>query len=183
MASVAESGVTPASRRRRFSRRRIGQAAAPYVLLAPAAAVIGLVLAYPLFLLVKMSFQKYGLFELIQHQGKWVGTANYASIFHDGEFWHVVLRTLIFTTVCVSLTMIFGTAIALLRTAPFSTTRTNWPGFNAPSALAISARISYVPVVGLTRVSLKLIFPLRGNIEPSESLIVTSYALSFGIDS
>jgi N,N'-diacetylchitobiose transport system permease protein len=114
VASVAESGVIPASRRRRFSRRRIGQAAAPYVLLTPAAAVIGLVLAYPLFLLVKMSFQKYGLFELIRHQGKWIGTANYASIFHDGEFWRVVLRTLVFTAVCVSLTMILGTAIALL---------------------------------------------------------------------
>jgi N,N'-diacetylchitobiose transport system permease protein len=114
VASVAESGVIPASRRRRFSRRRVGQAAAPYVLLTPAAAVIGLVLAYPLFLLVKMSFQKYGLFELIRHQGKWIGTANYASIFHDGEFWHVVLRTLVFTAVCVSLTMVLGTAIALL---------------------------------------------------------------------
>jgi len=114
VASVAESGVIPASRRRRFSRRRVGQAAAPYVLLTPAAAVIGLVLAYPLYLLVKMSFQKYGLFELIRHQGKWVGTANYASIFHDGEFWHVVLRTIVFTAVCVSLTMVFGTAIAML---------------------------------------------------------------------
>ena len=114
VASVAESGVIPASRRRRFSRRRLGQATAPYVLLTPAALVIGLVLAYPLFLLVKMSFQKYGLFELIRHKGRWVGTANYASIFHDAEFWHVVLRTLVFTTVCVSLTMILGTAIALL---------------------------------------------------------------------
>ncbi|HEY5659682.1 MAG TPA: sugar ABC transporter permease [Gaiellaceae bacterium] len=114
MASVAESGYIPASRRRRFSRRRVGQATAPYLLLLPAAAVIGLVLAYPLYLLVKMSFQKYGLFELIRHKGVWIGTANYASILHDGEFWHVVLRTVVFTAVCVSLTMIFGTAIALL---------------------------------------------------------------------
>jgi N,N'-diacetylchitobiose transport system permease protein len=114
VASVAESGYIPASRRRRFSRRRVGQAAAPYVLLLPAAAVIGLVLAYPLFLLGKMSFQKYGLFELIRHKGHWIGTANYASIFHDGTFWHVVLRTIAFTTVCVSLTMVLGTAIALL---------------------------------------------------------------------
>jgi N,N'-diacetylchitobiose transport system permease protein len=114
VASVAESGYIPASRRRRFSRRRAGQAAAPYVLLTPAAAVIGLVLAYPLFLLGKMSFQKYGLFELIRHKGHWIGTANYASIFHDGTFWHVVLRTIAFTTVCVSLTMVLGTAIALL---------------------------------------------------------------------
>ena len=114
MASVAESEFRLASRRRRFSRRRVGQAAAPYVLLTPAAAAIGAVLAYPLYLLVKMSFQKYGLFELIRHQGRWIGTANYASIFHDGEFWRVVLRTIAFTAVCVSLTMVLGTAIALL---------------------------------------------------------------------
>jgi N,N'-diacetylchitobiose transport system permease protein len=83
-------------------------------LLTPAVAVIGVVLAYPLYLLAKMSFQKYGLFELIRHQGRWIGTANYARIFHDGEFWHVVLRTAAFTAVCVSLTMVLGTAIALL---------------------------------------------------------------------
>ena len=114
MASTAETEFPLASRRRRFSRRRVGQVAAPYVLLLPAAAVIGVVLAYPLYLLVKMSFQKYGLFELIRHKGRWVGTANYASIFHDSEFWHVVLRTILFTAVCVSLTMVLGTAIALL---------------------------------------------------------------------
>jgi N,N'-diacetylchitobiose transport system permease protein len=114
VASVAESGVIPASRRRRFSRRRIGQAAAPYVLLTPAVAVIGVVLAYPLYLLAKMSFEKYGLFELIRHQGRWIGTANYSRILHDGEFWDVVLRTAAFTAVCVTLTMVLGTAIALL---------------------------------------------------------------------
>ena len=114
MASVAESEFTLASRRRRFSRRRVGRIAAPYVLLAPAAAVVAVVLAYPLYLLGKMSFEKYGLFELIRHKGRWIGTANYSSIFHDTEFWHVVLRTVAFTAVCVSLTMVLGTAIALL---------------------------------------------------------------------
>jgi len=114
VASVAESEFTLASRRRRFSRRRLGRIAAPYVLIAPAAAVVAVVLAYPLYLLGKMSFQKYGLFELIRHQGRWIGTANYSSIFHDTEFWQVVLRTIAFTAVCVSLTMVLGTAIALL---------------------------------------------------------------------
>jgi N,N'-diacetylchitobiose transport system permease protein len=114
VASVAESGVIPGSRRRRFSRRRVGHVAAPYVLLTPAVAVIGLVLAYPLYLLVKMSFQEYGLKSILSHKGVWIGTANYAKIFHDSEFWHVVLRTVLFTAVCVSLTMVFGTAIALL---------------------------------------------------------------------
>ena len=75
---------------------------------------IGVILGYPLYLLVKMSFEKYGLFELIRHKGRWVGTANYAHILHDGQFWHVLLRTIVFTVVNVTLTMVLGTAIALL---------------------------------------------------------------------
>jgi N,N'-diacetylchitobiose transport system permease protein len=83
-------------------------------LLTPAAAVLGVVLAYPLYLLVKMSFEKYGIRSLFTHKGTWVGTNNYTSIFHDAEFWHVVLRTVLFTGACVTLTMVLGTAIAML---------------------------------------------------------------------
>jgi len=61
-----------------------------------------------------MSFEKYGLFELIRHKGKWIGLDNYTTIFHDSQFWHVLLRTVVFTAVNVSLTMVLGTAIALL---------------------------------------------------------------------
>ena len=115
MVSVAESEYPLASRRRRrFSRQRVGRATAPYILLAPAAAVIGLVLAYPLYLLGKLSFEKYGLFELIRHKGRWVGLDNYSKIFHDSQFWTVLGRTLLFTVAAVTLTMVLGTAIALL---------------------------------------------------------------------
>jgi N,N'-diacetylchitobiose transport system permease protein len=113
--SVAESELPLASRRRRrITRRSVGRAVAPYALLAPATAVVGLVLAYPLYLLVSLSFQKYGLFELIRHSGRWIGADNYSHIFHDGQFWTVLGRTVLFTVVNVSLTMILGTAIALL---------------------------------------------------------------------
>ena len=114
MVSVAETELPLASRRRRLTRQRAGRAFAPYALVAPAAAVIGVVLGYPLYLLVKLSFQKYGLFELIRHSGRWIGTQNYAHILHDSQFWHVLLRTVAFTAVNVSLTMVLGTAIALL---------------------------------------------------------------------
>jgi N,N'-diacetylchitobiose transport system permease protein len=80
----------------------------------PALLVLGVVLAYPLYKLVAMSFQKYGLAELISHKGTWVGTANYGQILHDSEFWHALLRTVAFTAVAVGLTMVLGTAIALL---------------------------------------------------------------------
>jgi N,N'-diacetylchitobiose transport system permease protein len=115
VASVAESEFPLASRRRRrFTRQNLGHALAPYALLAPAATAIGVILGYPLYLLVAMSFEKYGLVELIRHKGRWVGTANYAHIFHDSQFWHVLLRTILFTVVNVTLTMVLGTAIAFV---------------------------------------------------------------------
>jgi N,N'-diacetylchitobiose transport system permease protein len=113
--TVAESEVSLASRRRRrWSRHRVVGAVAPYGLLAPAALVLGAVLFYPLYLIGRLSFEKYGLFELIRHQGKWIGLDNYTRIVHDGEFWRVLARTIAFTVVSVSLTMVLGTAVALL---------------------------------------------------------------------
>ena len=103
-------------RRRRLTRRRVGSALAPYVLVAPTAAIIGAVLAYPLYLLVRLSFQKYGLFELVRHHGKPIGFDNYTRILHDHEFWTVLARTVAFTVVNVTLTIVLGTAIALLLT-------------------------------------------------------------------
>jgi N,N'-diacetylchitobiose transport system permease protein len=110
-------GPHPAARRARASgatRRRVVSATAPYLLVAPTLIVLAAVLAYPLYDLVKVSFQHFGLKELIHHTGTWVGTENYRSVLGDSEFWHVVLRTTIFTLVNVALTMVVGTLIALL---------------------------------------------------------------------
>jgi len=115
--AVAESEFDLASRRRRrWSRHHLGQAALPYGLLAPTAVVIGAVLGYPLYLIARLSLEKYGLFELIRHKGTWIGLENYTRILHDSQFWRVLLRTVVFTAVNVSLTMVLGTAIALLLT-------------------------------------------------------------------
>ena len=56
----------------------------------------------------------YGLFELIQHHGTWVGLSNFGSVLHDPVFWHTLVRTVIFTVANVGLTMMLGTLIALL---------------------------------------------------------------------
>jgi N,N'-diacetylchitobiose transport system permease protein len=77
-------------------------------------AVIGAVLAYPLYSLVRLSFQHYTLFELIRHAGQSVGLANFTSVLHDQVFWHTLLRTVIFTIANVGLTMVLGTGLALL---------------------------------------------------------------------
>jgi N,N'-diacetylchitobiose transport system permease protein len=107
--------VEPAARpARRRSRGRVAARSAPYALILPAAAVIAAVLGYPMYKIVALSFQKYGLFELIRHSGTWIGFDNYSQVLHDHTFWQVLLRTIVFTVVNVGLTMVLGTLVALL---------------------------------------------------------------------
>jgi N,N'-diacetylchitobiose transport system permease protein len=112
-AVAAELGV-PARRRRPFSWTRFFRASVPYLLILPVAVVIGAILGYPLYRLVTLSFQQYGLFELIQRKGTWIGFDNYVSVLRDSVFWDVLLRTVIFTIANVALTIVLGTLLALL---------------------------------------------------------------------
>ena len=93
---------------------RTARASTPYALIAPVVVVIGLILGYPLYWLVKLSTEKYGLFELIQHKGVAVGLDNFSSVLHDSIFWRTLLRTVVFTAVNVTLTIVLGMLIALL---------------------------------------------------------------------
>jgi N,N'-diacetylchitobiose transport system permease protein len=112
---AAQAAEPPrAPRRPRRWRRRVLRGTVPYALLLPTAAVIGGVLGYPVYLLVKLSFQRYGLEELLAQRGKWIGLDNFSRLIHDDQFWDVFLRTIIFTVVNVGLTMVLGTLIALL---------------------------------------------------------------------
>jgi N,N'-diacetylchitobiose transport system permease protein len=101
-------------RHRRLTAARLARGFAPYALILPVIAAIGAILGYPLYNLVRLSFQHYGLFELIRHQGQSVGLRNFGSVLHDSIFWHTLVRTIVFTAVNVALTMAIGTAIALL---------------------------------------------------------------------
>ena len=113
-AFAAEAGLS--RRRRPFTFARALRAAAPYLLILPVVATIGAILGYPLYHLARLSFQKYGLFELIAHHGTEVGWANYGSVLHDHVFWQVLVRTIVFTVANVALAMGIGTLIALLLT-------------------------------------------------------------------
>ena len=99
---------------------RAARGSVPYLLVAPVVIAIGAVLGYPLYHLVTLSFQRYGLPELIQHHGEWIGLDNYRSVLSDHVFWDTLVRTLVFTAVNVALTMVLGLLIALLlvRLAP-----------------------------------------------------------------
>jgi N,N'-diacetylchitobiose transport system permease protein len=121
-AYAAEATLRP-RRRRPFTFARVLHGAAPYLLILPVVAVIVAILGYPLYHLARLSFQKYGLFELISRHGTSVGWANYSSVLHDQVFWHVLLRTIVFTVVNVALTIGIGTLIALLLTKVSSVVR------------------------------------------------------------
>ena len=86
----------------------------PYALITPASVVILGVLAFPLGMLVWLSLQRYGLRELIAHQGSWLGIENYATLVRDPLFQHVLLVSVAFTFANVGLTLLFSTLIALL---------------------------------------------------------------------
>ena len=114
--STAVAAETPhfrSRRRRRFWEKTL-RASVPYWLIAPVVIAVAVILGYPLYWLVKLSTQKYGLFELIQHRGTSVGLHNYGSVLHDQIFWHTLLRTVIFTAVNVALTIVLGMLMALL---------------------------------------------------------------------
>ena len=108
--AIAPPDLEPASTRPGMFRTRL----LPYALVIPSVAVIGGILAFPLGMLVWLSLQHYGLRELIQHQGDWVGLGNYGAILVDPLFHQVIVRTLLFTFACVALTVVLSTLVALL---------------------------------------------------------------------
>lgn len=113
-AIAAEASPSRLRRRRPVTLGRALRAAIPYLLVLPVLVAIGVVLGYPLYKLVTLSFQQYGLFELIQRKGTWVGFDNFESVLSDPVFWDTLLRTLVFTAVNVGLTIVLGTFLALL---------------------------------------------------------------------
>jgi N,N'-diacetylchitobiose transport system permease protein len=113
--AIAAGATHKWSRRRRaLTWRRALRASVPYWLILPVLITVGAVLGYPIYRLVRLSTEHYGLFELIQHKGKPAGLSNYGSILHDPVFWHTLLRTIVFTAANVTLTIGLGLLVALL---------------------------------------------------------------------
>ncbi|MFF9121238.1 carbohydrate ABC transporter permease [Streptomyces massasporeus] len=105
----------PPRNRRPRGQRTSGGAATPWLLLAPCLLILALVMGYPLARLVTLSFQKFGQSQLWGFQpAETVGFDNFAKVLGDGEFWAVVLRTIVFAAGAVVFTMVIGMALALL---------------------------------------------------------------------
>ena len=86
----------------------------PYILILPSLLTLGLILGVPVYKLISLSFEKYGLTEIIAGKGVFVGLGNYREIFSDIEFWRVLRRTLVFTLGMVCVSIGFGALLAHL---------------------------------------------------------------------
>lgn len=105
----------PSAPQRPRVKRAPGTAGTPWLLLAPCLLVLLLVMGYPLVRLVTLSFQAFGQSQLWGFQpAESVGFENFTKVLGDGEFWAVVLRTIVFAAGCVIFTMVVGMLIALL---------------------------------------------------------------------
>ncbi|GEK79921.1 carbohydrate ABC transporter permease [Agrococcus baldri] len=107
--AVAPARPAPPAR----PRRRTG-AALPLLLLAPASAVVAVVIGWPLLQLALLSFQEFGRAQVFGQPAEWIWFDNYVSVLTDGEFWAVLGRTVAFAAVCVVAAMVLGVALALL---------------------------------------------------------------------
>ncbi|WP_106581238.1 carbohydrate ABC transporter permease [Murinocardiopsis flavida] len=95
----------------RASRARM----APWALLAPALAVIAVLLFYPLGRVVWLSFRHYDLRSLVSGESEFVGFDNFAALLGDSYLWTIVLpNTVVFAVAAVGGTVVFGTLVALL---------------------------------------------------------------------
>ena len=94
---------------------RIVHASRPWLLLAPALALLGVLLLWPLVRVATVSLQEYGLPQLVSGEVVWIGLANYREIFGDDFLWRTALpNTVVFAFSCVILTVVVGTLVALL---------------------------------------------------------------------
>ncbi|MFJ9037109.1 carbohydrate ABC transporter permease [Streptomyces sp. NPDC102406] len=112
---TAPRPLTPPPRRPRGPARRATTSGAwPYLLVAPAVLGMLYLLVYPLGRAVLISFQDFGLRQLILGDAHFTGFDNYTTLLFDPRFWTVVRRTFLFMAVSVALIMVLSTLVALM---------------------------------------------------------------------
>ena len=86
----------------------------PYLLITPSLIALGLILGYPIFKLISLSLERYGLSEIIAGEGVFIGLGNFSEILTDKDFWTILERTLFFTFGMVAVSIIVGAWLAHL---------------------------------------------------------------------
>ena len=84
---------------------------APFLWLGPAIALIGVVVLWPVVVMVQSSFQQIGGEGFVAGYN---GTTNYAHLFDEPDFVSVLLRTVVWVVVVVGVTMLISLGLAQL---------------------------------------------------------------------
>jgi len=88
---------------------------APYLLLLPSLAVVGLLVLWPTVQIAGFSLQDYGLPQATgAAPAQWVGLANFTTVLKDAQFWTSLRNSCLFAAAAVPLTLIAGTCVGLL---------------------------------------------------------------------
>ncbi|MEK0081978.1 carbohydrate ABC transporter permease [Benzoatithermus flavus] len=107
----------------RRSRRDIGEGVLAALLLAPAGALLALIVLFPILRLFWLSLHEVRLSEPWAGQ-PFVGLLNYRDIWADSRFWRSLAHTLLITGITVPGALCVGLGLAFLANLPF---RVRWP--------------------------------------------------------
>jgi arabinogalactan oligomer / maltooligosaccharide transport system permease protein len=88
----------------------------PYLLLAPAAAIMLAVVLFPLLYNFYLAFRNMSLFRFTDHT--WVGLAQFRQLLAEPIFWTLLLKSVVWTVVNVTLHVVLGVALAILLSGP-----------------------------------------------------------------
>jgi trehalose/maltose transport system permease protein len=88
-----------------------------WILLAPALLVVALVAIVPLMQTVYQSFTDARLASA--RPAQWIGLRNYQDLLSDGQWWHAVFVTVVFTVLTVAFEFVLGMVIALVVNSNF----------------------------------------------------------------
>ncbi|CAH1690882.1 Carbohydrate ABC transporter membrane protein 1, CUT1 family [Hyphomicrobiales bacterium] len=116
---------------------RLADITSRWSFMAPAAVILGALLAYPIFYTLQISFSRFDLMAFSAVE--WVGWANYAHVLDDYRFWESMKVTLVYLVLALPLQIVLGFGIAFLINA-------EWHGRGVVRALFIIPMV-VAPVV------------------------------------
>ena len=117
--SMAEAASIRAGTHKRRT-RGLPERRLAWLMVSPSIALIALVAAWPIIYALWLSLHEYSLIRAgVSRWASPAGFGNYLDAFKDGEFWHALSTTLIFTVASVGLETLLGLGMALAMHAAF----------------------------------------------------------------
>ncbi|MFN4273967.1 MAG: carbohydrate ABC transporter permease [Aliihoeflea sp.] len=94
---------------------KLADAASRWTFMAPAAIILGAMLAYPIFYTIQISFARFDLMTFSAVE--WIGWRNYSEVLGDYRFWSSMRVTLIYLAWALPIQIVLGFGIAYLINA------------------------------------------------------------------